>query len=146
MPSQDALRLRPSALATGSHKAPDRFPGSAPGPRPSLPASLLIPPVKEFVDETNTEEHAAAQAIAAEALKTLRAGLHDDVTISTVIDSGDPKQVLVRLAEEFGADCIFTGATGFSNRIERFILGSVSAAVAARAHCPVEVVREPQVP
>jgi nucleotide-binding universal stress UspA family protein len=112
----------------------------------AFPASLLIPPVKEFVDETNTEEHAAAEAIVAEALKTLRAGLHDDVTISSVIDSGDPKQVVVRLAEEFGADCIFTGATGFSNRIERFILGSVSAAVAARAHCPVEVVREPKVP
>jgi nucleotide-binding universal stress UspA family protein len=49
--------------------------------------------------------------------------------------------VLVRHAEEFGAECIFTGATGFSNRIERFVLGRVSAAVAARAHCSVEVVR-----
>ena len=109
----------------------------------TFPVSLLIPPVKEFVDETNREEQTAAEAIAAEAVKTLRASLNGQVTVSSAIDNGDPKQVLVKLAEEFGADCIFTGATGFSNRIERFILGSVSAAVAARAHCPVEVVRGP---
>ena len=107
----------------------------------TFPASLLIPPVKEFVDETNREEHTAAESIAADAVQILRA-LNDRVTVSSAIDSGDPKEVLVRLAEKFGADCIFTGATGFSNRIERFILGSVSAAVAARAHCTVEVVRE----
>lgn len=61
--------------------------------------------------------------------------------VSYVVEAGDPKPVLVHRAEEFGADCIFTGASGFSNRIERFILGSVSAAVAARAHCSVEVSR-----
>ena len=76
-----------------------------------------------------------------EALKQLRAGLDQSVTLSSVVDSGDPKLVLVQRAEEFGADCIFTGATGFSNRIERFVLGSVSAAVAARGLCSVEVVR-----
>jgi nucleotide-binding universal stress UspA family protein len=65
------------------------------------------------------------------------------VIVSSVVDAGDPKRVLVRHAEEFGADCIFTGATGFSSRAERFLLGSVSAAVAARAHCSVEVVRAP---
>ena len=64
-----------------------------------FPASLLIPPVKEFVDETNRDEHTTAEAIAAEAVKTLRASLNDHVTVSSVIDSGDPKQVLVRLAE-----------------------------------------------
>ena len=108
----------------------------------TFPASLLIPPVKEFVEETNKEEHTAAEAIIADAIKLLRASLADHVSVSTAIDSGDPKAVLVKLAEEFGADCIFTGATGFSNRLERFILGSVSAAVAARAHCSVEVIRE----
>ena len=109
----------------------------------ALPGSLLIPPVKEFVDEVNETERTQAEEIAAEAVGELRAGLNDKgVTVSSVVETGDPKQVLVRQAAEFGADCIFTGATGFSNRIERFVLGSVSAAVAARAHCSVEVVRE----
>ena len=108
----------------------------------AFPVSLLIPPVGEFVDEVNTDERTQAEEFAAEAVKELRAGLDDKgVTVSSVVDAGDPKQVIVRHAEEFGADCIFTGATGTSSRIERFVLGSVSAAVAARAHCSVEVVR-----
>lgn len=111
----------------------------------AYPVSLRIPPVNEFVDEVNEAKRSQAEKIAAEAMKQLRAGLDDkSVTVSSVVETGNPKQVLVRHAEEFGADCIFTGATGFSNRIERFVLGSVSAAVAARAHCSVEVVREQQ--
>ena len=107
----------------------------------ALPVVNLVPPVKKFMDAMNEEDRTQAEAIATDALKQLRAGLDHSITLSSVIDSGDPKQVLVRQAEEFGADCIFTGATGFSNRLERFVLGSVSAAVAARAHCSVEVVR-----
>jgi nucleotide-binding universal stress UspA family protein len=60
--------------------------------------------------------------------------------ISYVIKEGDPKHVLLDEAEHWEADCIFMGARGHS-RIERFMIGSVSAAVAARAHCSVEVVR-----
>ena len=43
-------------------------------------------------------------------------------------------------AERWGADCVFAGAKGLS-RLERFLVGSVSTAVAARAPCSVEVVR-----
>ena len=56
--------------------------------------------------------------------------------------SGDPKHVLVNFAEDWRADCIFLGATGLTNSFERFLLGSVAAAVAARAHCSVEIVRK----
>jgi nucleotide-binding universal stress UspA family protein len=102
----------------------------------------LIPPVSGFVDEVNRSERTEAERIAEEAVKQLRSGLDGkNVTVSSVVLTGNPKQVLVRHAEELGADCIFTGATGFSNPIERFLVGSVSAAVAARAHCSVEVVR-----
>jgi len=62
------------------------------------------------------------------------------LTVSSVVTEGDPKQVLLNEAEHWGADCIFVGARGLS-RVERFLLGSVSAAVATRAHCSVEVVR-----
>ena len=101
-----------------------------------------LPPVNEFIDEVNKAEHTQAEAIAAQAVDKLHAELgNSSVTVSAAIVVGDPKQVLVQHAEEFGADCIFTGATGFSTPIERFLVGSVSAAVAARAHCSVEVVR-----
>ncbi|MGB9180664.1 MAG: universal stress protein, partial [Pyrinomonadaceae bacterium] len=57
-----------------------------------------------------------------------------------VIRKGNPKQALVEEAEEWGADSIFVGAKG-TRGIDRLLLGSISAAIAARAHCSVEVVR-----
>jgi nucleotide-binding universal stress UspA family protein len=59
---------------------------------------------------------------------------------SPAVLDGDPKQSLVRAAERWAIDCIFLGAKG-QGRLARFLLGSVSSAVAARAHCSVEVVR-----
>jgi nucleotide-binding universal stress UspA family protein len=64
------------------------------------------------------------------------------VTAEAVLLDGDANRELVREAQRWGADCIFLGAKGHSRR-ERFLLGSVSAAVAARAHCSVEIVRRP---
>jgi nucleotide-binding universal stress UspA family protein len=58
-----------------------------------------------------------------------------------IVQEGDPKQLLLREAERCDADCIFVGAKGHS-RLERFLVGSVSSAVAARARCSVEVVRQ----
>jgi nucleotide-binding universal stress UspA family protein len=102
----------------------------------------LIASVNEFVDEVNEAERTLSQGIAEKAVKELRTELENrSVTVSSAVVTGDPKRVLVRHAEEFGADCIFTGATGLSNPIERLLVGSVSAAVAARANCSVEVVR-----
>lgn len=62
------------------------------------------------------------------------------LTVSTLIEEGDPKRLLLGEAERWGADCIFVGARGL-NRLERLLLGGVSTAVATRAICSVEVVR-----
>jgi nucleotide-binding universal stress UspA family protein len=62
------------------------------------------------------------------------------LSISTLVKVADPKRLIVEEAASWNADCIFLGARGHS-RLERFLLGSVSAAVAARATCTVEVVR-----
>jgi nucleotide-binding universal stress UspA family protein len=99
----------------------------------------LIPKITKLVDEVNKDEQKWARDVVEKAAALLReAGL----TVSTLLRNGDPKRELVRLAEEWSATSIFLGSTGFHNRFERFLLGSVSAAVAARAHCSVEVVRE----
>jgi nucleotide-binding universal stress UspA family protein len=59
----------------------------------------------------------------------------------SVVGEGDPKQVLLSEAEQFAAACVVLGAQGHS-ALDRFLLGSVSAAVAMRAPCSVEVVRQ----
>lgn len=54
---------------------------------------------------------------------------------------GNAKDVIIQEAENWGADAIYVGPHGSANSFDRFMLGSVSAAVAARAHCSVEVIR-----
>jgi len=56
---------------------------------------------------------------------------------------GRPKAAILDEARDWGADLIVVGSHGTSG-IERFLLGSVSLAVAAHAHCSVEIVRPPQ--
>jgi nucleotide-binding universal stress UspA family protein len=53
---------------------------------------------------------------------------------------GDPATVLVHEAESWGADSVFVGTRNVHG-FQHLLHGSVSAAVAARAHCSVEVVR-----
>ena len=102
-------------------------------------AGDLIPMVGSIVDECNREEQARAHQLVEKSAQFLKAkGLRAE----GVVKPGDPKRVLIEYAEEWRADCIFLGATGLSNRLERFLLGSVAGAVAARAHCSVEIVRK----
>lgn len=56
------------------------------------------------------------------------------------VREGTAKNLLVEEAEAWKADCIFLGASGMRT-VRRFFLGGVSAAVTARAHCSVEVIR-----
>ena len=65
-----------------------------------------------------------------------------DLSVTELIEEGDPKQIIVAAAEEWGADCIFLGANDSENFYENLLLGSVSTAVVARAHCTVEIVRK----
>jgi len=62
------------------------------------------------------------------------------LSVSTVLEFGRAKDLIIEEAENWGADSIFIGAKGH-RLMERILLGSVSYAVAARAHCSVEVVR-----
>jgi nucleotide-binding universal stress UspA family protein len=100
----------------------------------------FIPPLKEEIEEENEEEMEWVRETVAGAVNLLSsAGLKTTSLVAT----GDPRRVLVEEAERWGADCVFVGSHRFGNRVERFLLGSVAAAVAARAHCSVEVAREP---
>ena len=79
-----------------------------------------------------------AETLAAASLEKLR-----DVGISSsvAVRLGHPKDVILEEAEQWNADAIFAGPHCLPNSFERFLIGSVSIAVAARASCSVEVVR-----
>jgi nucleotide-binding universal stress UspA family protein len=97
-----------------------------------------LSPLVDWATETNEGESDWLKKLAQKSLQTLQAA---DLTATFVIEAGNPKQVLIDEAERWHADSIFVGANRFGSSVERFLLGSVSAAVAARAHCSVEIVR-----
>ena len=88
----------------------------------------------EVDDERNWDQVREIFEPAAEKLR--RAGLHAEV----LVRRGNPADEILEEADTWGADCIFVGAKG-TRGIDRLLLGSVSSAVSARAHCSVEVVR-----
>lgn len=98
----------------------------------------FIPPVARTIEESNQADRAWLKKMLENSSQPLR---QSELRVLTEIREGDPKRVLIEAAKEWGADSIFVGSIGFGNPFERFVLGSVSASVAARAHCSVEVVR-----
>ncbi len=104
---------------------------------PSL-IGRFVPPIAGLVEEVNEGERERLHKLAEPALQKLKnAGL----IAALLIKAGNPKHVLLEEAANWGADTIFVGAGTAGNKFERFLIGSVSAAVAARAHCSVEVAR-----
>jgi nucleotide-binding universal stress UspA family protein len=102
----------------------------------------LVTSVEPFHMYGLTPEEKFANAVNArlpEEAKLRAAGLG----VSSVIEVEDPQTLLTRVAEDWEADCIFVGARKLS-RFGRFMLGSVSKAVIARAPCSAEVVRPAQ--
>jgi nucleotide-binding universal stress UspA family protein len=65
------------------------------------------------------------------------------LTVEVVVRPGDARQLLLEEAEEWHAETIFLGAKNLT-QAGRLRLGSVSSAIASRAHCSVEVVRRPR--
>jgi nucleotide-binding universal stress UspA family protein len=94
------------------------------------PATL---PLSERIDE----HWQILNRVTEEAASRLRAA---GLVARAEVKDGAPIPVLIDTAREWGADGIFLGARGH-RFLERFLLGSVSAAVAARAGCSVEVIR-----
>ena len=73
-----------------------------------------------------------------EILKRLEDDLRaQGIETTSQIDEGDPADVLVRLAEDCGADLLVVGNKGMKRRV----LGSVPNTVTHRAHCSVVVVK-----
>lgn len=100
---------------------------------PPITSSRMAAPIAEWIA---TENARIKQAIDAATAKLAGVGL----SVTTVIEEEEPKTLLTKEAEKWGADCIFLGARGMGP-VERLMIGSISSAVAARAHCSVEIVR-----
>lgn len=107
---------------------------------PVMPSTIgrFIIPATEWTEGELSGDHEWISEMATKAVARLA---ENGLTAESRIIEGNPKSALIREAENWHADCIFVGATSHTSRIGRLLLGSTAAALAARAHCSVEVVR-----
>ena len=88
------------------------------------------------LETAGAEQAETAVKRAAERLKSARG----EFVITTEVANGSAKDVILDEAEKWGADLIVLGSHGYKGW-RRFLLGSVSHAVATHARCSVEIVR-----
>lgn len=84
-----------------------------------------------------------ARAAVDKALKTLHEQQGTVFEVTTDTPTGSAQEMVLEAAEEWGADLIVIGSHGYRG-FKRFLLGSVSQAVASHAKCSVEIVRAHQ--
>jgi nucleotide-binding universal stress UspA family protein len=89
------------------------------------------------VREVGQEQREEAERLVARAAQKLR-----DVGFSVVtgVEVGDPKVVIIDSASQWAADLIMLGSHG-RRGLDRFLMGSVSEAVARHAPCSVQITR-----
>ena len=109
----------------------------------------IVQPVPEFLDP-----QLIGRAIHAESLERATKRAHqlvDDTAktiaegtslleVSTNVLEGSPKEEILEEASRWGSDLILMGTHGYG-AAKRFLLGSVSHAVALHSPCSVEIVR-----
>ena len=98
---------------------------------------------KEYYAEADHYSLKVAENATENAVKILRKK-NPTLSITTSVIEGSPKSVILEEAESFGADLIVVGSHGYG-AVERFLLGSVSQAIALHAKCSVEIVRIPDI-
>ena len=94
-------------------------------------------PLLQWARPDDSSEESWMRRMLESAAEPLRAGALD---VEIAVVQGDPRRVLVEEAARLDADAIVVGARGLTV-VERFLLGSVSQSVAARAACSVEIAR-----
>ena len=112
------------------------------------PHSMTTDPMGGFDSSIYDEIEEYALGVARAAVEKAAAKLRADagsrqLNVTTKVISGSPKEVILEEAEAFGADLIVVGSHGYG-MLDRFLLGSVSQAVALHAKCSVEIVRRPK--
>jgi nucleotide-binding universal stress UspA family protein len=90
--------------------------------------------IMDSLREARTEK---AKDLVNKIAETLRS---KNLKVSTDIVRGDPKSKILDAEEQWNAELIVLGSLGRTG-LERFLLGSVSDAVAQHAQCSVEIVR-----
>ena len=112
---------------------------------PTFVQAAFEPPFAdpEGMEEIREAAISRAQSAIAEARKILEdAGLKTTESLSVLLE--DAKKIILDEATEWKADLIVLGSHG-RHGFQRFLIGSVSEAVAMHAPCSVDVIRTKEI-
>jgi nucleotide-binding universal stress UspA family protein len=121
-------------------------------PKSEVRVVTVVPPVDPgflrgasptVFDEVVKQQLVDASTRLNNAVATIRENA-PELSVTTTLLEGRPKETIVDEANRWGADLIVVGSHGYA-AVRRLFLGSVSLAVATSAHCSVEIVRCPSV-
>jgi nucleotide-binding universal stress UspA family protein len=104
----------------------------------NLPISYTYAPA-HGIEILEREKVAQAEQVVGQAADRLRAA---GLEVQARVEKGVPKDKILEVAATWKADLVVTGSHGRGG-MERFLLGSVSEAIARYAPCSVEIVRIP---
>jgi nucleotide-binding universal stress UspA family protein len=93
------------------------------------------------LEKTVREQSESATGRAITRLRESNAGREIPLTLSNSMPIGHPEEEIIEAAKTWGADLVVLGSHGYRG-FTRFLLGSVSHAIASHAPCSVEVVRK----
>lgn len=106
----------------------------------SLTLLHAFPHVSDLLGTPQYEHLLEARSVIGRTLlEGARAQVGGEVPAETQLIEGPPAPAIVRVAAEDGCDLIVIGSRG-RGQVAGLLLGSVSSAVAQRAHCPVLIV------
>jgi nucleotide-binding universal stress UspA family protein len=102
----------------------------------------VFPHFTPQVESIEEDRQKQAMVLVSQVAKELRSA---GFQATELIDLGDAKTKIIENATDWQADLILMGSHGWKG-LNRFLLGSVSDAVARHAPCSVEIVRLKSVP
>ncbi len=103
---------------------------------PQLPEMTAYYPGIEHSRDAQRKLAETAVAKSAQALRS------KGLQVTTLVELGSPKSILIDAAEKWNADLVVIGSHG-RRGLDRFMMGSLAEAVLRHAHCSVELVRIP---
>jgi len=109
------------------------------------PSAPLLRPAyfsPEAMEELRGKDMQRAQAAVSSA-ESILCGAGIEASSTVAVPVATPKEMILSEAAEWEADLIVVGSHG-RRGVNRFLLGSVSEAVALHANCSVEIIRRPR--
>jgi len=108
----------------------------------------FVPPAATLLDAGGNLEEARAQVVGR--FQKMVEGVEERLkatgfTMESTVRDGDPGKVIVKEAEEWGADLIVMGSHRYGP-LKRMIMGSVAKYVMDRAPCSVEIAHRKEQP